>query len=238
MTQQMIQGLLSAVYNNNICHMACVTTPHAAELCDGWNEWEFGKLSDRHRQGRPGDKNRTPQSKDQESEKAGRICPRPDKVCQLQCWSQERQGFIMPLHGLMRLMSEPLAFQVHKAMLTIYEQYKEVGNEPPQTSFLGTFNDTSLGAARPAFWLPVCDSDAGYSRIPDFANPAKLWQDKKAFPLSCGNWRSSETKAFLEAMKIEPKRPNPGFKVDLFYKKYALKVSINSLSQILHSYKD
>lgn len=46
------------------------------------------------------------------------------------------------------------------------------------------------------FRLPVCDSNAGYVDVTDFKRDAD--RQNKAFPASCGTWRSEQVQDFMD----------------------------------------
>ena len=113
-----------------------------------------------------------------EVEKNMRICPEPNKVCQVECWSQEKKGWTMPLHGVSNLSKEPLGVDIQQKMKEIYAYYRENGNvspygrsQDPAADMNANLNDlpkTESPPTGPHFWLPVCDSDQGYTHIVDF----------------------------------------------------------------------
>lgn len=121
----------------------------------------------------------------------------------------------MPLHGISRLGSEPLNVNIQEKMHKIYEYYRAVGNVDP---WADPESDPAQnpagklgGVSTPKFWLPVCDSDQGYTHIVDFGaqKHRKLGidqfsrsLDRRSFPISCGSYRSDETMEFMEAMGL------------------------------------
>lgn len=230
MTTAIKEGLMAASYRSAKCFMKCNSHPQANLFCDGFNDWEFSAAA-RQKHGDPGD-GHAPQSPKADLERQMRICPRPDKVCQIECWSQEKRGFSMPMHGFASVQGAPLNFDVKDAMARLYEYYKARGNADPYLDWGGdALGDLEDGA--PRFWLPVCDSDAGYVHIADWGHQGNHLSDnvdRRAFPLSCGNYRSDETEEFVRAVGMENLAPKPPFPLDPFYKVYAPKVRIVPLS--------
>jgi hypothetical protein len=226
MTTAMKEGLMAASYRAAKCFMKCNSHPQAKLFCDGFNDWEFSAAA-REKYGDPGD-GHAPQSPKSDLERQMRICPRPDKVCQIECWSQEKRGFSMPMHGFGTVRGPPLNFDVQDAMARLYEYYKTCGNADPYLDWGGdALGDIEGGA--PRFWLPVCDSDAGYVHIADWGHQGNHLSDnvdRRAFPLSCGNYRSDETEEFIRAVGMENLATEPPFPLDPFYKVYAPKVRI------------
>ena len=120
-----------------------------------------------------------------EAERLMRICPTENKVCQVECWSQERKGWTQPLHNIGQLGTEPLGVDIQSKMGEIYAYYKEHGNVNPHPDDVAAVEDNPAakitGEARgPHFWLPVCDSDQGYTHIVDFGQQkhGKLHMDQ------------------------------------------------------------
>ncbi|OBT61785.1 hypothetical protein VE03_09086 [Pseudogymnoascus sp. 23342-1-I1] len=223
MTTAIKEGLMAASYRSAKCFMKCNSHPQAKLFCDGFNDWEFSAAA-REKYGDPGD-GHDPRSPKADLERQMRICPRPDKVCQIECWSQEKRGFSMPMHGFTAVQAAPLNFNVQGAMTQLYEYYKTRGNADPYLDWGGdALGDLEGGA--PRFWLPVCDSDAGYVHIADWGHQGNHLSDnvdRRAFPLSCGNYRSDETEDFIRAVGMENVAPQPPFPLDPFYKVYAPK---------------
>lgn len=216
---------MAAAYKMAKCFMKCTTHPQAHLFCEGFNDWEFGDAA-RKKYGRPGDGHK-PHSKMAELETRMRICPRQNKVCQIECWSQERSGFSMPMHGFDRVQADPLKFDVKKAMYKLYEYYKENGNEDPHADWGESLMEKMKGSTAPRFWLPVCDSDQGYVHIVDWGHQGRFWSkniDRRSFPLSCGGFRSEETKTFIKAMGLGNWDGEASFGLNPFYKVYAPKV--------------
>lgn len=176
-----------------------------------------------------------------EAEKNMRICPEPDKVCQVECWSQEKKGWSMPLHGINRLGSEPLGVDIQQKMKEIYAYYKENGNASPygqsqdpakdMEANLNDLHKTRPPPKGPHFWLPVCDSDQGYTHIVDFGQQRhskyNLKQhsrglDQRSFPVSCGSFRSDQTVEFMEAMGLTNHHSRDvSWTMDPFFQNYA-----------------
>lgn len=215
---------MAASYRSAKCFMKCNSHPQANLFCDGFNDWEFSAAA-RKKYGDPGD-GHDPNSPKADVERQMRICPRPDKVCQIECWSQEKRGFSMPMHGFDAVQKAPLNFDVQDSMKRLYEYYKAHGNVDPYLDWGGdAMGDVERGA--PRFWLPVCDSDAGYVHIADWGHQGSHLSDnvdRRAFPLSCGNYRSDQTEEFIRAVGIENVETEPPFPLDPFYKVYAPKV--------------
>ncbi|KFY08118.1 hypothetical protein V492_06517 [Pseudogymnoascus sp. VKM F-4246] len=223
MTTAMKEGLMGASYRAAKCFMKCNSHPQANLFCEGFNDWEFSDAA-REKYGDPGD-GHAPRSSKAELESQMRICPRPDKVCQIECWSQEKRGFSMPMHGFSTVQSAPLNFNVQNAMAQLYEYYKARGNVDPYLDWGGNALGDLEGGA-PRFWLPVCDSDAGYVHIADWGHQGNHLSDnvdRRAFPLSCGNYRSDETEEFIRAVGMDNVAPQTPFTLDPFYKVYAPK---------------
>lgn len=221
---------MAASYRSAKCFMKCNSHPQANLFCDGFNDWEFSAAA-REKFGDPGD-GHDPRSPKADLERQMRICPRPDKVCQIECWSQEKRGFSMPMHGFAAVQGAPLNFDVRNAMTRLYEYYKARGNMDPYLDWGGDAVGDIEGGS-PRFWLPVCDSDAGYVHIADWGHQGNHLSDnvdRRAFPLSCGNYRSDETEEFIRAVGMENVAPQTPFPLDPFYKVYAPKVRIVSLS--------
>ena len=224
MTTAIKEGLMAASYRSAKCFMKCNSHPQANLFCEGFNDWEFSAAS-REKYGDPGD-GHAPQSPKAELESQMRICPRLDKVCQVECWSQEKRGFSMPMHGFTAVQAAPLNFDVKDAMARLYEYYKACGNADPYLDWGGDAVGDIEGGT-PRFWLPVCDSDAGYVHIADWGHQGNYLSDnvdRRAFPLSCGNYRSDETEEFIRAVGMENPATKPPFPLDPLYKVYAPKV--------------
>ncbi|KFX87307.1 hypothetical protein O988_09435, partial [Pseudogymnoascus sp. VKM F-3808] len=223
LTTAIKEGLMAASYRSAKCFMKCNSHPQANLFCDGFNDWEFSAAA-RKKYGDPGD-GHDPHSPKADVERQMRICPRPDKVCQIECWSQEKRGFSMPMHGFDAVQKAPLNFDVQDSMKRLYEYYKARGNADPYLDWGGdAMGDVERGA--PRFWLPVCDSDAGYVHIADWGHQGNHLSDnvdRRAFPLSCGNYRSDQTEEFMRAVGIENVATEPPFPLDPFYKVYAPK---------------
>ncbi|ELR05288.1 hypothetical protein VC83_08249 [Pseudogymnoascus destructans] len=223
MTTAIKEGLMAASYRAAKCFMKCNSHPQANLFCDGFNDWEFSAAA-REKYGDPGD-GHDPQSPKSDLERQMRICPRSDKVCQIECWSQEKRGFSMPMHGFHTVQGAPLNFDVKDAMARLYDYYKARGNADPYLNWGGDAVGDMEGGA-PRFWLPVCDSDAGYVHIADWGHQRNHLSDnvdRRAFPLSCGNYRSDETEEFIRAVGMENLATEPPFPLDPFYKVYAPK---------------
>ena len=176
-----------------------------------------------------------------EAEKNMRICPEPNKVCQVECWSQEKKGWSMPLHGVNNLGKEPLGVDIQQKMKEIYAYYKENGNASPYDQLQDPAKDTEANMSDlpkpgpppkgPHFWLPVCDSDQGYTHIVDFGQQRhskyNLKQhsrglDQRSFPVSCGSFRSDQTVEFMEAMGLTNHRSRDMSRtMDPFFQNYA-----------------
>jgi hypothetical protein len=220
MVHQMTEGLVSKAYQDSTCFMKCATTPHAQKMCEGFNHWEFGG-----KEGDARDPQAKPQSKYAAEQAASRICPAPNKVCQIECWSQERKGFSQKLHGQDKVQREPYNVDLKEAMFVLYEWYKKHGNKKPIEEYEASPESVQGTEIVPYFWLPVCDSDMGYVHLVDFQNQELNKAEKANFPLSCGSFRSEETPRFLHALNMGhyPTNFDPGFRVDKLYQNLAPK---------------
>jgi hypothetical protein len=149
-----------------------------------------------------------------------RFCPRPDKVCQVQCWAQWRSGKELELHGLDKLPQNPFNIDIKKELLMNYESFKRDGNKIRTESL---FWSSPLEAETP-YSLPVCDSDAGYVYIGNIYLSG--FHAKRMFPVSCGDWRSNETHDFYRyaAIDQDSSRYKKG-DLQHFYRKTIPKVS-------------
>jgi hypothetical protein len=228
MTNAIKEGLMAASYRAAKCFMKCTTHAQAPLFCEGFNDWEFSPAA-REEYGTPGD-GHSPRSPKAELERQMRVCPRPDKVCQIECWSQEKRGFSMPMHGFSTVQGPPLNFDVKQAMVRLYEYYKTNGNADPHIDW-GSNQSGKLKGGAPRFWLPVCDSDAGYVHIADWGHQGNHLSDnvdRRGFPLSCGSYRSDETEEFMRAVGMTNYDPKASFPLDPLYKVYAPKVSFVS----------
>lgn len=95
------------------------------------------------------------------------------------------------LWGFDHLEKEPLHISIAQEMRNACESFKTAGNHP-----VNDFWEVLPDGNPSLFRLPVCDSDAGYVDVVDF----KRTEDgqNKAFPASCGTWRSDEVQDFME----------------------------------------
>lgn len=128
-----------------------------------------------------------------------RICPRPNKVCQLQCWAQWRFPKDLEFYGLNQIDKEPFNMDLKAEMLNAYESFKNYGNRAGSNYW-----DILPNGNPSLFRLPVCDSDAGYVDITDIYQHGPHTDQKRSFPPSCGNWRSNETKDFMDFIGLGP----------------------------------
>jgi hypothetical protein len=120
-----------------------------------------------------------------------RFCPRPNKVCQLQCWSQEHYAKDRMFWGFDRIDKEPLNIDITQEMRDAYEAFRVFGNHVGNDYW-----DVKPDGNPSHFRLPVCDSDAGYVDVTDFKRGDE--KQNKAFPASCGTWRSDEVQDFMD----------------------------------------
>ena len=156
-----------------------------------------------------------------------RFCPRPDKVCQVQCWARWRSGKELEFHGLDKLPQNPFNIDIKKELLMNYESFKRAGNRIETD---GLFWSSPLKAETP-FSLPVCDSDTGYVYIGNIHMSG--FHARRMFPVSCGNWRSNETHDFYRyaAMDQESSRYKQG-ELHHFYRKTIPKASCHYLKDV------
>lgn len=236
MTNNMKESMVASNYRKNKCFMKCKYHRHADKLCEGYNEWEF---EPKRLHGQPVDaapfQTGPPRSGKAQMESELRICPEKNRICQVECWSQEDRGWNTPLYSYQQLTSKPLGINLTEAMLKNYRYYRNHGNSNPHDPKLATESATKelLGPEPiPGFWLPVCDSDEGYQQIVDFDkqhhSPLMIWNarfsrnlNKRSFPISCGGYRSDATEEFFEAIGMNGYKADFPHRMNRFFKNYA-----------------
>lgn len=118
----------------------------------------------------------------------------PNTVCQMQSWTSQssynHEREMYGIHALQNYGISPL-----QMMEESYRHHKESDepNAPPLLSIDKGSLTLDNGLA-----LPVCHSE--YVKITEFHDSYDNKWDDEMFPCSCGDWRSSETRSFMDAL--------------------------------------
>lgn len=144
-----------------------------------------------------------------------RFCPEPEAdpylICQLGKWYfsvlQQHEREMIGIDNFEKFHFNKFKFKLPELLQEAWESYKRCGNKCQRTQWQNL--PFSADLAPGGFSLPTCVSD--YITLDDFfkhegkPNNLHSW----GFPSVCGNFRSNETRGFMDAL-------NAGFETKVY----------------------